>query len=171
MPSPCVTTTRKFASIQPSKPNMLASLVVDEWCVEVEAMPIIVIHTCWRHVGVMATVSQHSHTFHAITMRQNHSEIANHFSPSQILRTHYLGIDEWIVEAEVGPTSGDHICWRHVKGMTIISQHSCSNGNLSILTNHTSRMNQKLSSIFQPKSNVVLAPLELEAWYSVLRWE
>lgn len=73
MPSPCARSTSKLDDIPAEakcKALVRGPLAEVEWLVEMEAMPTLVTHACWRLVVGVCKVFQYSHitTFHSMPM-------------------------------------------------------------------------------------------------------
>ena len=87
-------------------------------------------------------------------------------APSAVCR-----LGKWWVEVEAMPSPiVTHSCWRLVRGIAMLCQHSCGilpSSTMSICSRCT---HQSVEVLWQVVSNLRLRPL-LRAWNGVLRWK
>ena len=114
-----------------------AQLVSLVWCVEVEARSPIVTHICWRLIGVMGRLCQHSHgpistATHDI-MLQMHRVMDWQISAEAKFETQLVSL-VWCVETEARPPIVTHSCWWLNEVMGKLWQHSHAHGTFSAET-------------------------------------
>ena len=114
--------------------NLSGPFTEDDWLVEVEARPTIVIYICLRFDGGMKTLSRHSHTVTIASMPSTCAKIIQVLASisAQAKPEGLLAEKEWLVGTEARPTIVPQACVGLAVAIEIGSYHSHSNTNPSV---------------------------------------